>query len=74
MIYFKRQEYLEHTLDAIFDKTFHAASEAPYSGIYRCDVCGLYAVSTKGHKLPPQSHHQHPQQQAISWRLIAAHN
>lgn len=71
MAFYKAQQYLSHNSDATFDVLYHPAQHTPYSGIYRCEGCGVEAVSTKGHPLPPQNHHQHTALQGpIRWRLI----
>jgi hypothetical protein len=56
-------------------KTIHSPGDiTPYSGIYRCEGCGHEIVSTHGHPLPPQNHHQHTYQQgSIHWRLVVTH-
>lgn len=53
-----------------FDTFYAPGTHAPMSGIYRCAGCGREDISTAGHPLPPQNHHQHSQGQgAIRWRL-----
>ena len=42
-----------------YDLLHGPVTATPLSGIYRCDGCGASAVSTTGHPLPPQNHHQH---------------
>jgi len=71
MAIYKYGNYLIQRQDAIFDQVSHPATTTPASGVYRCEGCGISAVSTKGHPLPPQNHHQHTSQQgAIRWRLV----
>lgn len=56
-----------------FDTTHSPGTATPYSGIYRCEVCGREIVSVFSHPLPAQNHHQHPYGAAqIRWRLIVA--
>lgn len=76
MAWYKYILYLAQNTSNVFDETHTPGSVTPYSGIYRCLGCGREDVSTHGHPLPPQNHHQHTQQQgAIHWRLavIADH-
>jgi hypothetical protein len=73
MALYKYQQYLEHTNHEAFDKLYHPATITPHSGIYRCEVCGHEVTSVAGYQLPPQNHHQHPQGQKITWRLVVSH-
>ncbi|NTH13566.1 hypothetical protein G6L94_16605 [Agrobacterium rhizogenes] len=70
MAYYKNGAFLVQQQGPEFD-ALHAVSQAtPFSGIYRCTVCGQSITSTFSHPLPPQNHHQHPQHQPIRWQLI----
>lgn len=73
MALYKYQHFLSYSSHDAFDQLHTPGSSAPYSGIYRCEICGHEVVSTAGNPLPPQNHHQHPQHQAIRWRLIVTH-
>jgi len=63
---------------AAFDQTYPPGARTPYSGIYRCEVCGFEVVSTEGHPLPPEhSCVQHSAQWQcrhgiVRWRLVTA--
>jgi len=74
MALYKNPNYLKQNTHAAFDVTHKAGSTAPYSGIYRCDVCGHDAVSTAGHTLPPQggAHTHSTYASPIAWRLVVA--
>jgi len=73
MAIYKYPQYLSQSNHAAFDTIHQPGASTPYSGIYRCEGCGVNEVSTFGHPLPPQNHHQHtPQQGKIRWRLIVA--
>jgi len=73
MAVYKYQQYLEQLNHAAFDQIHPPGAQAPYSGIYRCEGCGTSDVSTHGHPLPPQNHHQHTSAQGtIRWRLVVA--
>ncbi len=73
MAVYKYQNYLEASGHQAFDQLYRPGTATPYSGIYRCEGCGENEVSTYGHPLPPQNHHQHNQSQGtIRWRLIVA--
>lgn len=71
MPYFNDAKYLSHERAETYNSLFAPGTEAPYSGVYRCEGCGASAVSTKDHPLPPQNHHQHHATQGdIRWRLV----
>lgn len=73
MAIYKYPTFLQQSAHAAYDQIHAAAAATPYSGIYRCEGCGENAVSTHGHPLPPQNHHQHTAAQgAIRWRLIVS--
>jgi hypothetical protein len=72
MANYKHPAFLNQMNSDEFDKLHHAGQLAPWSGIYRCQVCGHECVSTQGHHLPPQDHHTHAQGQPIQWRLVVA--
>lgn len=75
MAYYKYSQFINQSNGNAnaFDTLHHPAQPTPYSGIYRCEGCGVNAVSTQGHALPPQNHHQHSiAQGAIRWRLIVS--
>ena len=73
MANYKYTQFLNQTNHQAFDSFHRPGTPTPYSGIYRCEGCGLNEVSTYSHPLPPQNHHQHTiSQGAISWRLIVA--
>jgi hypothetical protein len=73
MALYKYPQYLTQSNHTAYDALHHPAEIAPHSGIYRCEGCGENAVSTRGHPLPPQNHHQHNYGQgSIRWRLIVA--
>ncbi len=73
MANYKYSKFLSQSNHTAFDAIHHPGQTAPHSGIYRCEGCGVNVVSTHGHVLPPQNHHQHTfAQGTIRWRLIAA--
>jgi hypothetical protein len=72
MTYYKHSQYFSQDNSADFDKTFAPGTPTPYSGVYRCEVCGHEAVSTKSHPLPPEHHAKNAVNQRTKWRLIAA--
>jgi hypothetical protein len=70
MAYYKYLQLLSNQQGAEFDTLHHPAQVTPFSGIYRCEGCGLSITSVNSHPLPPQNHHQHSLQQGtIRWRL-----
>lgn len=71
MAWYKYSQLLGYLGEGEFDKVYPAGSTAPWSGIYRCEVCGREAVHTVDRHLPPQNHHAHPLGQGpIRWRLV----
>lgn len=73
MANYKYSQYLKLSNHQAFDTITHPGHATPHSGIYRCEGCGENIVSTFGHVMPPQNHHQHSYAQGdIRWRLIAA--
>lgn len=73
MAVYRYSKFLEPSSHKAFDQIHHPGQATPYSGIYRCEGCGINEVSTYGHPLPPQNHHQHSTSQgAIRWRLVVA--
>jgi hypothetical protein len=72
MAYYKYPRFIEQIDHAAFDALADPGQAPPHSGIYRCEACGKSVVSTSGHPLPPQNHHQHSTREAIRWRLIVA--
>lgn len=71
MAYYKDGNLLVQQYGAEFDGTHHPGELVPYSGIYRCRGCGLSNTDVKGHKFPPQNHHQHTiAQGSIRWQLV----
>jgi len=73
MAYYKYMQYLTKSSHEYFDTLYNPGDTTPYSGIYRCEVCGREDTSVSGKPLPPQNHHQHPNYQAIRWRLVVGH-
>lgn len=73
MAYYKYANKLTLSTDSAFDQVHAPGTRVPYSGIYRCRVCGWEASSTTADHLPPQGHHVHPAGMgAIQWQLVAA--
>lgn len=73
MANYKYAQYLKQSNHNAFDTITLPGHATPHSGIYRCEGCGKNEVSTHGHPMPPQNHHQHTSLQgSIRWKLIAA--
>ena len=71
MAWYKYNTHLVNKTSEQFDALYGPSTATVWSGIYRCEGCGREVVSTHGHPLPPQNHHQHTQGQGhIRWRLI----
>jgi hypothetical protein len=73
MATYKYIKFLDESKSPVFDKPLKPSSPTPHSGIYRCQGCRREIVSTEGHPLPPQNHHQHTNNEGdIIWKLIVA--
>jgi hypothetical protein len=72
MAIYRYAQFLEQNDHEAFNQLHHPGTPTPYSGIYRCENCAVNEVSTHGHPLPPQNHHQHNSPSPILWRLIVA--
>jgi hypothetical protein len=71
MAYYKYSQILKRLDSKEFDVIREPGTLAGWSGIYRCEGCGKEVVSTAGHHLPPQNHHQHTSSQgSIRWRIV----
>lgn len=71
MAYYKDGHYLTQQQGQEFDVLHSPGQATPYSGIYRCEGCGLSVTCVTPHPLPPQNHHEHNAYQgSIRWRLI----
>jgi hypothetical protein len=74
MAQYKDARFLKQNTSSAFDLMYPPGAVTPYSGIYRCVVCGREDISVYGKPLPPQNHHQHlPTQGPIRWQLIVSH-
>lgn len=73
MAIYKYPRFLSQSNHQAFDQLHGPGVSVPYSGLYRCEVCGHEIVSTFGNTFPPQNHHQHSGRQPIQWRLTVSH-
>ena len=74
MAQYKNSAFLKHNTDVAFDAVHGPGAITPYSGIYRCTVCGREDVSVHNKPLPPQDHHVHTAGLGpIRWQLIVSH-
>jgi hypothetical protein len=75
MTYNKYTHFLMYEDGEEYDTAFQAGAQAPFSGIYYCEVCGGSIISTGSQPLPAHEHHPHtPAQGVIRWRLgVKAH-
>lgn len=75
---YKVPQYFHQNSASTFDEVHAPGSIAPASGVYRCESCGFEAVSTQGHRLPPELNCVHHSAAWICnagrvlWRLVAA--
>ena len=68
--YNKYTHFLMYEEGEEYDATYKAGTQAPFSGIYYCEVCGGSIISIGSQPLPSQEHHPHSTAQgAIRWRL-----
>jgi len=71
MAWFKYDKFLKKfggTGDA-YDKIHKPGETTPFSGIYRCESCGIEVVSEHNKPLPP-THAKAAQGHQITWRLV----
>lgn len=68
---YKNPNYLLPSGNAVFDALHTPGENAPHSGVYRCEGCGIAVASKAGDKLPPRNHHRHGiAKEPMLWRLI----
>jgi hypothetical protein len=73
MALYKYSSYLAQDNSAEFDAIHRPGQTTPFSGIYRCEGCGVNEACNQGNPLPSQNHHQHTTTQGtIRWRLAVA--
>jgi hypothetical protein len=71
MAQYKYGGYLNRSDHSAYDTKHVAGDTAENAGIYRCARCGDEIGIAKGHKLPPQNHHQHASGAGkIEWQLL----
>jgi len=70
MSLYKDASKLAQSSDPLFEQLRHPGQPTPRSGIYMCVNCGHEIVSSEGHPLPPQNHHQHNDYSPILWKLL----
>jgi hypothetical protein len=74
MAQYKYAEFLKQNTNEAYDVLYEPGALTPYSGIYRCAVCGKEDVSVHNKPLPPQNHHTHAAGPGpIRWQLIVSH-
>ncbi|TFW08316.1 hypothetical protein E4K72_07945 [Oxalobacteraceae bacterium OM1] len=76
MALYQNEACIKPSVHVAFDFVHEPGRPAPFSGIYRCEVCRHEIVSTAGQPLPPQNHAQHPSDSPVRWRMVvyAEHN
>lgn len=74
MAMYKRNELVRQNQSPAFDALHPPRTPTPFSGIYRCEVCGFEIVSAEDHPLPVLMHRQHPEGRPIQWRLVVYAN
>lgn len=71
MAYYKYGQFLTQQHGGEFDAVHSPGQTTPFSGVYRCEGCGLSITSVHLHPLPPQNHHQHNNTVVpIRWKLV----
>lgn len=53
-----------------WESRYSPGEKVPYSGIYRCVICGKEVTCNNGDPLPPQNDSQHKSCKDIKWQLI----
>jgi hypothetical protein len=73
MALYKSRDFLWQFYDPAFDEIVDPGSQAPRSGIYRCEGCGHEIAANRGDSMPAQNHHRHLTYLGpIRWRLIVS--
>jgi hypothetical protein len=74
MALYKYSSALGKSDSEAFDHVLEPGANAPWPGIYGCEVCGHEIATAANHVLPPQNHHQHQYGSGrIRWRLRVTH-
>lgn len=53
-----------------FDKIYSPGEQPTFSGIYCCTGCKKEISHNANVALPPQNHHQHPQNTPVQWKMV----
>ena len=73
MAIYRYPQFLLRVDHALFESLHAPGTVAPYSGIYRCSVCGQEIVARRDEPLPASDHHAHVVGEgAMRWQLAAA--
>jgi hypothetical protein len=75
MAVFKSLDYLQQSTHPAFDAATVPGKVTPYTGIFRCTVCGREIAAESGTVLPGNDHHAHGAGQGgVQWLLVVAAN
>lgn len=75
MARYKDARYLEQDFFPAFDAVLIPGHKVLYSGIYRCEGCGMEVAVHKGDYMTAQNHREHNVfQGAVRWKMIVATN
>jgi hypothetical protein len=77
MAEYKYPQVLAQNTAKEFDVLHNPGERTPYSGIYRCDSCGVEIVSEEGKPFPPTracSGHHSWKQGVVRWHLAVFAN
>ena len=75
MALFKYPNQFKQDQSTAFDQIHRPGQLTPYSGIYRCQGCGVEIVSEYNKPFPPTRscplHHPNGKSGTVTWRLVA---
>lgn len=78
MALFQTDRFLHKIENKAFDKIHQPGEIAPFSGIYRCEGCGVELAVEDKQRLPSHrtcvNHHPEGRKGDVSWRLIVYAN
>ena len=73
MAIYKYPQFLLRVDHTLFETQNATGAPAPYSGIYRCSICGQEIVAKRNEVLPSADHHPHYLgDDVMHWQLTAA--
>jgi hypothetical protein len=70
MAYYYDPKVVRKEDQPVYELLLKPGAPVLWSGIYRCEGCGLEVVRASGDQLPGVLHRRHEPKQILEWRLI----